>query len=524
MRELQIPERYNAAVEFVDKNVEAGRGEKVAIYYQDKTFTYRQLLEMVNRCGNFLKRLGVEIENRVMVLLPDSPEFAAAFFGAMKIGGVPIPVNTLLKASEYGYMLNDSRAKVLVIAESLLDELEKARGQLRYLKHIVVVGEPRPEQFSFSELMAEASPALEPAETGKDDSAFWLYSSGSTGPPKGAVHLHHDMLYCAEYYAKGVLGIRGDDITFSASKLFHAYGLGNALYFPFSVGASTVFYPGRPLPRKVFEVIESYRPTIFFGVPTLYAALLQEEVTPDVLRSLRACVSAGESLPAEIFHRWKQKFNLEILDGIGTTEMLHIFVSNRPGEIRPGSSGKVVPGYEVKIVDETGREVGTGEIGDLLVKGDSAAAYYWNKHEKTKRTMLGEWLATGDKYYRDEDGFLWYCGRSDDMFKVGGLWVSPAEVEAALIEHPAVLESAVVAVTDKDGLVKSKAFIVLKKGQNPGQELAADVQTFVKGKLAPYKYPRLIEFVDELPKTATGKIQRFVLRSREPEMKIEGHA
>jgi benzoate-CoA ligase len=537
MKGLQVPNTFNAATAFVDENVRRGRGRKTALYYDDKTYTYDDVLTMVNKTGNVLKELGVEREQRILMIMLDSSEFVATFWGAMKIGAVPVPVNTLLKAADYEYFLNDSRAKVLVVHEALLAEIEKIQGQLKHLRYTVVVGSAKENQISFHERCDGASEQLDAAETSKDDVAFWLYSSGSTGFPKGAVHLHHDMVYCAEYYAKGILGINEQDITFSAAKLFFAYGLGNNLYFPFWVGASAVLYPGRPLPEKMFEVLQKYRPTLFYGVPTLYAAMLQvaeqealKMEDPNInepqssipsttlrtdldLRSVRFCISAGEALPAEIYRRWKDRFKRDILDGIGSTEVLHIFLSNLPGKIKPGSSGMPVPGYEAKIVDEAGIEVPVGEIGNLLIKGDSTAAYYWNNHEKTKQTILGEWIRTGDKYYRDEDGYYWYCGRSDDMLKVGGIWVSPIEVESTLIEHPAVLESAVIGDVDEENLVKPRAFVVLKAGYAPSSELAEELKTFVKNKIAPYKYPRWIEFVKELPKTATGKIQRFKLRA-----------
>jgi benzoate-CoA ligase len=369
----------------------------------------------------------------------------------------------------------------------------------------------------FERWAQKASPDLQAAETSRDDSAFWLYSSGSTGFPKGCVHLQHDMAYCTECYAKPILNISENDITFSAAKLFFAYGLGNNLYFPFAVGASAVLYPGRPVAEDMFKVVQQYRPTIFYGVPTLYASMLalsDAEKRFD-FSSVRICVSAGESLPADILRRWQEKFHVDILDGIGSTEILHIFISNRIGEIKPGSTGKLVPGYEAIIADEKGQPVPQGEIGNLLIKGDSTAAYYWNKHEKTKDVINGHWIHTGDKYYQDEEGYYWYCGRADDMLKVSGQWVSPVEVEAALIAHPAVLEAAVVGDLDAEGLVKPRAYVVLKHGYEPSEGLADELKAFVKNRLAPFKYPRWIEFVPELPKTATGKIQRFKLRGGE---------
>jgi len=466
------------------------------------------------------------MEQRVALLLLDSPQFAAAFFGAIKIGAVAVPMNTMLRPKDYVYMLNDSRARVLFIHTAIWQQIEPILSELKYLRHLIVVETPStssasvsanattPTLHDFEQWVNRASSSLETAQTSKDDSAFWLYSSGSTGFPKGCVHLQHDMTYCTEYYAKSVLGITENDITFSAAKLFFAYGLGNNLYFPFGVGASAVHFPGRPLPEDMFKVVEQYRPTIFFGVPTLYAGML---ALPNAgkrfdFSSVRVFISAGEALPADILRRFEDTFHVEILDGIGSTEILHIFISNRAGEIKPGSTGKLVPGYEALVADENGVAVAQGDIGNLLIKGESTTAYYWNKHEKTKDVIQGHWIHTGDKYYQDEEGYYWYCGRSDDMLKVGGQWVSPVEVENALIAHPAVLETAIVGEFDADELVKPKAYVVLREGQEPSEALAEELKAFVKQRLAPFKYPRWIEFLPELPKTATGKIQRFILR------------
>src|ERR671925_243823 len=516
MPTIQLPDVFNAAVEFVDRHLAEGRADRIALGYEGCTLTYGQVAEMVNRVGNALRGSGVEMENRVLLLLYDSPEFAASFFGAMKIGAVPVPISTTMRAQDYEHFLNDSRAKVLIAHRPLWDEVAKVRSRLKYLKHVVIVGEPVSDQQAFDRWTAEASPELEPAPTSQDDAAFWLYSSGSTGFPKAAVHLQHDMVYCADLYARPVLGISPEDITFSAAKLFFAYGLGNSLYFPFRVGASALLYPGRPLPETMFEIISRDKPTIFFGVPTLYAAMLavrDAEARYD-LSSLRLCVSAGEALPPELFRRWKERFGTEILDGIGTTEILHIFISNRVGQVKPGSSGSVVPGYEAKIVDEAGDPVASGDIGNLLVKGESTCACYWNQHEKTKQTIKGEWIVTGDKYSQDANGYYWYAGRADDMLKVGGIWVSPIEVENTLIQHSAVLEAAVVGQADDDQLIKPKAFVVLNEGYTASPALEDELKGFVRDKIAPYKYPRWITFVPELPKTATGKIQRFKLRTQ----------
>ncbi len=514
---VQVPDVFNIASEFLDKNVSEGRGDRAAVSSGEATYTYRQIQEMANRVGNALRTLGVEIENRILMIVLDSPEFVATFFGAMKIGAIPIPTNTLMKAPDYEYFLQDSRAKILVISAPLLSEFEKIdRKAVPSLKHVIVVGTPSGPHLSFDAWIAQASPHLEIERTGKDDMAFWLYSSGSTGLPKGVVHLHHDPLFCAETYYREVLTITERDRVFSVAKLFFAYGLGNCLYRTFQVGGSCILVPDRITPEKAFETIDRYQPTLLFAVPTLYAAMLAipEAEKKYNCRSLRLCVSAGEALPPHLFEGWKKRFGVEILDGIGSTEACHIFLSNRPGRVRPGSSGELVPGYGVKIVDDEGRPVPTGEIGNLWITGDSTAPFYWNKYEKTKQTMKGEWLVTGDKYYQDADGYFWYAGRSDDMLKVSGIWVSPVEVENTLSGHPAVLECAVVGQEDADHLAKPKAYVVLKSGQKPSPTLEEELKAYVKDKIAPYKYPRWIEFVPELPKTATGKIQRFKLRQR----------
>ncbi len=511
---FDIPQEFNLAEHLVDRNISAGRGDKVAIYFKEEELTYNHLASQVNRAGNVFLNLGVEMENRVALILLDAPPLFACFLGAIKMGAVPIPISTMLRSQDYEYILNDSRARVLVIDEPLLSEVGLILGRLRFLRNVVVVGKPPRGCLSYQDLMERASDRLERTPTSKDDQAFWQYSSGSTGFPKGVVHLQHDAIYCCETYYKYILGMNSEDRVFSAAKLFFAYGLGNSLYAPLNVGASIVLHDGRPLPEKMFEIMDRYRPTIFFSVPTIYASMLaikDAEKRYDT-SSLRLCVSAGEALPAEFFNQWKERFGTEILDGMGTTEVCHIFISNRPGEVKPGSTGKAVPGYEIKLVDEEGNEVKKGEIGDLMVKADSIAAFYWNKHDRTKATFFGPWIKTGDKMYQDEEGYYWYCGRSDDMLKVGGIWVSPVEVENTLVGHPAVLEAAVVGAPDEEGLIKPKAFVILKEGYEPGPALEEELKKFVKDRIAPYKYPRWIEFVPELPKTATGKMQRFRLR------------
>ncbi len=517
--ELVIPEKLNIAVELVDKNLQMGRGKKAAIYYKDQTLTYEDVYKSVNKTGNALKNLGIGMEDRVLLLLFDSPEFVASFFGAIKIGAVPIPTNTLLKARDYLYLLNDSRANAAIVDEAFVPLIEEVRSELLYLRHVIVVGKAGHSQLSYEKLVNDASDELVPADTGKDDSAFWLYSSGTTGFPKGTVHLQHDILVAAELYGKGILKINENDITFSIAKLFFAYGLGNGLYLAFYAGASTVLYPDRFLPKVYFHIIRQYKPTLFFGVPTAYGAMLQasENMSDIDVSSIRYCISAGEALPNAIFEAWKKKFNLLILDGIGSTEITHIFISNRPDDYKGGTSGKPVPGYEAKIVDQDGNKLPDGEMGTLMIKGDSIAAYDWNKHKKTKETFFGPWINTGDKYYVDDEGYYTYVGRGDDMIKAGGIWVSPIEVENTIMEHEAVLECGVIGAVDNDSLVKPKAFIVLKEGFEASEALTNEIQNYVKERIAPYKYPRWIDYVTELPKTATGKTMRFMLRRLDEE-------
>ncbi len=507
---LNLPELLNCADHFVDRHVREGRGDRVAVRCDDRSLTYSQVQEGMNRVGNGLKSLDVRMEERVAILLHDTEIYSQVFFGAIKTGAVPICLNTLMCPKDYQYFLNDSRARVLFVEASLWEIVAPLRNKLKFLQHVIVAHGPATEGTLACDLwIAGQSPELETAPTTPDDPCFWLYSSGSTGQPKGTVHLQHDMIYMSETYGKQVLCIREDDICFSAAKLFFAYGLGNGLYFPFHVGATAVYLSERPTAAAVYNLIQHFRPTLFFGIPTLFNNMLGVEGD---LPGVRLCISAGEALPPDIFKRWTRRFGVDILDGIGSTEMAHIFISNRIGKIQPGSTGTPVPGYEAKIVDEDFKALPDGEIGTLLIKGDSAAAYYWNKHEKTKETMLGEWLNTGDKFYKNEKGYFYYVGRSNDMLKAGGIWVSPIEVEACLTEHPAVLECAVVGAEDEQKLIKPKAFIVLQPGYTASPELETELKMHVKGALAPYKYPRWITFIEDLPKTATGKIKRFELR------------
>ena len=514
---ILLPDEFNAATYFIDRHLPQRRSEKVAIECEGGSLTYQQLRDRVNRAGNALRHLDVRVEERVLLLLLDTPDFAVSFFGAIKIGAVPVPVNTLLKPNDYQYMLNNSRARVAIVSHSLYSQIQAIpKESLRYLKHIIVVGKDLPTStLNFNHLLEQNSPDLDPEPTNKDDAAFWLYSSGSTGFPKACVHLQHDMVVCAERYAKAILSISDTDRCFSVAKLFFAYGLGNALYFPLAVGATSILYSGAPKPQQVFETIERHRPTLFFSVPSNVAALLacyRDDGREFDLSSLRCAVSAGEALPAAIFHRFKERFGVEILDAIGSTEVLHMFIANRPGAVRPGSSGLIVPGYEAKIVDENNQSMQTGEIGNLLIKADSTCSHYWNQHEKSKDTIEGHWIRTGDKYSQDADGYFWYAGRSDDMLKCSGVWVSPIEIESVLIEHPAVQEAAVVGRKDQDELMKPLACVVLKNGMKGTSELARELQEFVVTRLPVFKRPRWVEFLDELPKTATGKLQRYKLR------------
>jgi len=498
---------YNATADLLERNLKSPA--RVAFREAGRATTYGELGERANRAGNALRALGVQMEQRVLLCMLDTADFPAAFWGAMKAGIVPIPVNTLLTTGDYDYLLRDSRARALIVSAALLPKLEPVLQSQPFLQAVVVCGGRAPGRLSFDELLAQAKPALETAPTTDDDVAFWLYSSGSTGLPKGAMHLHGDLAQTARLYGEGILGMRPDDLVFSAAKLFFAYGLGNAMTFPFAAGASTILLADRPTPQAVMRILQEERPTMFFGVPTLFAAILADPALRETGGRLRFCVSAGEPLPKEIGERWRERFGVDILDGIGSTEMLHIFLSLRPDDVRYGTTGKPVPGYEIQIVDEQDRPVQRGEIGELRVRGPSSAVAYWNNREKSLRTFRGPWTYTGDKYTQDSDGYYVYCGRSDDMIKAGGQWVAPAEVEAALIAHPAVLEAAVVAQKDENQLDKPKAYVVLKPGAKAAPE---ELQRFCKDRLAPFKYPRWIEFLETLPKTATGKIQRFKLR------------
>ena len=510
---VDVPRDYNAAHDLIERNLAAGRAHRLAYIDDTGRYSYAELAQRVNRASNALSALGLGMDDRVLLAHLDTIDFPSVFLGAIKAGIVPIAANTLLTTADYRFMLEDSRAQALIVSDALLPNFEPLLQSLPLLKHVIVSGKDPHGHAHLQSLMAKAGTEFQAAPTTCDDVCFWLYSSGSTGTPKGTVHVHSSLIQTAELYAKPILGIRESDVVFSAAKLFFAYGLGNSLTFPLAVGAATVLMAERPTPAAVFKRLREHRPTIFYGVPTLYAALL---ASPDLPRkddvALRICTSAGEALPAHIGRRWTEHFGVDVLDGIGSTEMLHIFLSNRPRDVRYGTTGKPVPGYRIRLVDEGGREVGANEIGELQISGPTSAIMYWNNRAKTLATFVGPWTRAGDKYTVDDDGYYTYGGRSDDMLKVSGMYVSPFEVETALLTHPDVLEAAVVGATDDQNLVKPKAYVVTKPGVSGSVALADALKKHVKDLLAPYKYPRWIDFVPELPKTATGKIQRFKLR------------
>ena len=512
---LRIPKRFNAAQFYVDRHLEQGRAENVAIYYRKEKIKYRRGRRASESRRQCFPARRHRRRDRVLLILFDSPAFVAAFWGAIKLGAIPIPTNTLLASEEYEFMLKDSGARGLIVESTLLDRVVPALAAVTRMPRVWSVGGSRPHARSFEKDLAQCSRDCTAADTGRNDPAFWLYTSRSTGRPKASIHLQQDMVCCLESFGKHVLGIRAEDVAFSASKLFFAYGLGNALHFPFGVGAATVLLPEKPTSEKVLDVLRRRRPTIIYGVPSTYTALLDTKGgRAEDFRSVRVASSAGEALPAPLWRRFREKFGVEIVDGIGSTEMLHTFISNRPGDIEPGSSGKPVPGYDVRIVDERGKKLGDGKPGELWVRGESAAAGYWRRPVLTRATFRGKWVRTGDTYSRDERGFYWHCGRSDDMMKVNGLWVSPVEIESSLLAHPQVLESAVIGGRDSNGLTRPKAIVVLKPSEERLAPTEDELIAFLRGQLPDFKVPRRFAFCSSLPRTATGKIQRYKLREQ----------
>jgi len=539
MMTIEFPERFNMADYFLYHNLEEGREHKTCLYFKDQTHTYGDTARMANRAGNALRELGVDVEHRVLIILPDCPAFVWTWFGAARIGAVITMVNPLLPAEDYKYYLDYTRARVAVIPRSLLKEFTEATTAARYLSNVLVVDEQPPgpiplpdlqitqeasaaslhklkndvSWLSFDNIIHAQSDECNPADTHRDDIAIWLFTSGSTGHPKGAVHLQHDLPFNTEVFAKRTIGVTENDLTVSVPKLFFGYATGTNLLFPFAVGGATALFSERSTPEKLFEVIEQYRPTILTTVPTMINSMLNAtDASRRDLSSLRFCFSAGEALPIELYEQWKKTLGAEIYDGIGSAEMFHIYISNRPGDVKSGSLGKVVNGYEAKIVDAEGKTVPTGAMGTLKIKGDSAALCYWNAHEKSKETFAGDWCTTGDQFHVDNEGYYWYHGRTDEMLKVSGIFVAPAEIENCLLQHEAVIECAVVGNEAGDGLIKPKAFIVLRRDFTGDEQLAEEIKGFVKSHLALYKYPRWIEFVPSLPKNDRGKIDRRKLK------------
>jgi len=519
---MVAPECFNAAAFFVDRYVADGRGARIAFRCAGRAVSYAELASRVDRFMRTLADHGVEMEHRVLLVLEDTPAFAVAFWAAVKLGAVAVPVNTLLSAEEYRFLLDDSRAKVAVVDGAAAARVHTVRDRCAFLRHVIVADQNLGGAEAPPRTLATATPPIAPAivppaPTVREDIMYWGYTSGSTGAPKAAVHSHKDFVAAADMVGVGVFGLGPDDVVFSASKMFFAFGLGNSLYFPARVGASAVLVPERIDAIRAFDTITRERPTVFFTVPTLYARMLQIEDAEERfdLSSLRLCVSSGEALPPALFDAWQKRFGGELVDVVGSTEALHDFLANRPGAIRRGSAGRLVPGFEARLVDDAGTPVPDGTVGHLFIKGETTSPYYWNRLERTRATMHGPWLRTGDMFWRDADGYFYFAGRADDMLKVAGAWVSPTEIEGHLAEHPAVLEAAVAGVPDADGLACPHAFVVLRASVPPADALARELLDFLAPRLPSYKLPRRIRFVTELPKTATGKLQRVRLRAAE---------
>jgi benzoate-CoA ligase len=520
---VSFPERFNMADYFLYHNLEEGRENRVCLYFGEEQWTYGETAKRSNQMGNALRDLGLHQEERVLMVLPDCPEFVWTWFGAARIGAVITMVNPLLPVSDYEYYLDYTRARVAVIHESLRQVFAEAAKDARYLRSVVVAGATqsaievpgnrKQKWVSFNDAVHDAPTECIPADTHRDDIAIWLFTSGSTGHPKGAVHLQHDLPYNTEVFAKRTMGVNADDLCASVPKLFFGYATGTNLLFPFAVGGATALFSERSTPEKMFEVVRKYRPTILTTVPTMINSMLSVEgTTRQDLASLRFCYSAGEALPIELHERWNERFGVDICDGIGSAEMFHIYITNRPGDIKPGSLGRLVDGYEARIVDAEDNELNTGEMGTLKIKGDSAALCYWNAHEKSKDTFTGDWCTSGDQFHVDEAGYFWYHGRTDDMLKVSGVFVAPAEIENCLLQHEAVSECAVVGYDPGDGLIKPRAYVVLRAGYEANDRLAEGIKEFVKSRLALYKYPRWVDFIESLPKNDRGKIDRKLLK------------
>ena len=524
---IEFPEQFNMAEYFLYHNLEEGRENKVCLYFKDQTYTYGETARMSNRVGNTLREAGIEMEDRVLIVLPDCPEFVWTWFGAARIGAVITMVNPLLPSDDYRYYLEYTRARAAIVHESFVKPFAEAAQDATYLRATLVVRNEdavdedridpqhsRVEFLSFTESVSAQRSVCRAADTHRDDIAIWLFTSGSTGHPKGAVHLQHDLPYNTEAFARRTMRVNEDDLTLSVPKLFFGYATGTNLLFPFAAGGATALFAERSTPERMFEVIERYRPTILTTVPTMINSMLNaEDASTHDLSGIRFCYSAGEALPVELYHRWKETFDVEICDGIGSAEMFHIYITNRPGDVKPGTLGRIVEGYEAKIVDAEGNQVPAGEMGTLRIKGDSAALCYWNAHEKSKDTFSGDWCTSGDQFHVDMDGYYWYHGRTDEMLKVSGVFVAPAEIENCLLQHEAVMECAVIGHDAGAGLVKPKAFVVIREGYEATTALADDIKQFVKARIALYKYPRWIEFVPSLPKNDRGKIDRKLLRS-----------
>ncbi len=515
MQMMNIPEYFNQAEFMTDRHLREGRAEKTAIYYGGRKISYGELVSQVNRTGNALRDLGVEMENRVMLVLPDCPELFYSYLGAMKTGAVPVPVNTLASNKDYAYFLNDSRAKVLVASENIVPRILALKDELPYLRHIIAVGTDIPGTLNFEKIISSSSSILTPARTSRDDMAYWMYTSGTTGRPKGVVHLHHDLLYCMLPVSEEVFRMTENDLVFVTSKIFFTYGRNHSLELPLIYGAAVVLHPDWSTPPTVFQIIEKYRPGLFFSVPTFYNAMLKEADSAGSrfdLSSIRLCISAGEALPKDIQLRWKARFGLDIVNSVGSTDAGGLYLSSRPEQIKPGSAGKLLPGFEGRLKNESGEEVARGETGSLWIKNDGVASMYWHKHEKSKEVFQGEWFNTGDLFYQDEDGYYWYQSRADDMLKISGQWTSPLEIEDALLEHPAVSECGATGSPDSSGLLKIKAFVVLNPGFSASPGLEQELINHVRDRLAHFKAPRTIEFIREMPRTVTGKLQRHKLR------------